>query len=362
MGVNADVVIVGAGLIGASAALAIADAGGDVQCLTRSRPGAASEAAAGMLAPSMELAETGIANIAMAARDLFPAFVGQLCERTGMNIELNRAGLVQLAADAREGELLSDAVRKRGEWLEGDDIRSVEPGLVARNGAALWPDDGAVDSTQLLAALHAAIRHHRRVTVTESGAVSLAPTDDGISVVTDAGTRVQRSRAVIAAGAWSGQLRGARFAEAIQPVRGQLVEFGRQVLTHVVYGPDCYLVPRGGNTIAGSTMEWVGFDPRTTDDAVARLTAAAIALCPALEGASVRSWAGLRPVTPDLLPLLGPDPRQPTLIYACGHSRNGVLLTPLTANLLKEMIFEENLTFDTDRFRPERFAGTFTVT
>jgi glycine/D-amino acid oxidase-like deaminating enzyme len=95
---------------------------------------------------------------------------------------------------------------------------------------------------------------------------------------------------------------------------------------------------------------------------VARLTAAGIALCPALEGASARSWAGLRPVTPDLLPLIGPDPGQPTLIYACGHSRNGVLLAPLTAILLKEMIFEENLTFDIDRFRPERFAGTFTVT
>lgn len=107
-------------------------------------------------------------------------------------------------------------------------------------------------------------------------------------------------------------------------------------------------------------MEHVGFDARTTAESIGRLTASAVSLCPALEGAASRSWAGLRPVTPDLLPLVGPDPNRPGLIYACGHSRNGVLLAPLTAMSLTELVFEVPLTFDVDRFRPERFAGTFT--
>lgn len=362
VGVNAGVVVVGGGLIGASAALAIADAGGHVQLLLRPQAGAASEAAAGMLAPSMELARTGVREIATAARDLFPDFVRQLGERTGMTIELNRAGLLQLAADASDAERLADSTRGRAQWLDSGEVRRVEPRLVAGQGAVFWPHDGAVNNRQLLAALHAALRSHENVVRHHAAGTSLSAAADGITVLTDDGTRLVGTHAVVAAGAWSGQLRGAPFATAVEPVRGQLVEFDREVLTHVVYGPDCYLVPRGGCTIAGSTMERVGFDAGTTAEGITRLTAAALALCPPLRGAQTRSWGGLRPVTPDLLPLIGPDPAHPAVIYACGHSRNGVLLAPLTAVLVRNLIFEESLTFDIRRFRPERFADTFTVT
>ena len=360
--VDAGAVIVGGGLIGASAALAIADAGGHVQLLTRPRAGAASEAAAGMLAPSMELARTDIRELATASRDLFPGFVRQLGERTGTTIELNRAGLLQLAADAADAEHLANSTRGRAQWLDSDEVRRVEPRLAAGHGAAFWPHDGAVNNTQLLAALHAALRSHENVVIHHAAATSLTAAAREVTVLTDDGTRLAGTHAVVAAGAWSGQLRGAALATAIEPVRGQLVEFDREVLTHVVYGPDCYLVPRGGCTIAGSTMERVGFDAGTTADGITRLTAAALALCPPLRGAQTRSWGGLRPVTPDLLPQVGPDPANPAVIYACGHSRNGVLLAPLTAMLVRKMVFEESLTFDISRFRPERFANTFPVT
>lgn len=310
----------------------------------------------------MELARTDIRGLATAARDLFPDFVRQLGERTGMTIELNRAGLLQLAADAADAERLAAGTRGQAQWLDTDEVRRVEPHLVAGQGAAFWPHDGAVNNTQLLAALHAALRSHENAVIRYAAATSLTAAADEITVLIDDGTRLSGTHAVVAAGAWSGQLRGAPFATAVEPVRGQLVEFDREVLAHVVYGPDCYLVPRGGCTIAGSTMERVGFDAGTTAEGVTRLTAAALALCPPLQGARTRSWGGLRPVTPDLLPLVGPDPVHPRVIYACGHSRNGVLLAPLTAMLVRALVFEERLTFDIHRFRPQRFAGTFTVT
>ena len=362
VGVNPRVVVVGGGLVGTSAALAIADAGGKVELLTRPHAGAASEAAAGMLAPSMELARTDISEIAIAARDMFPDFVRQLGERSGIRIELSRAGLLQLAADDPDAATLAGRARGRARWLDSEEMTRVEPQLVAAHGGALWPHDGAVNNTQLLAALHAVLLHHDNVVVRHAAATAIATTAAGITVLTDDGMRVPGTHVVVAAGAWSGQLEGARFATAVEPVRGQLVEFDREFVTHVVYGPDCYLVPRAGCTIAGSTMERVGFDAGTTDEAVRRLTASAIALCPSLSGARTRSWGGLRPVTPDLLPLLGPDPANPAVIYACGHSRNGVLLAPLTAVLIRQLIFEERLTFEIHRFRPERFADTFTVT
>lgn len=352
----------GGGLIGSSAALALADSGMDVVLIAEPRAGAASAAAAGMLAPSIELDAPQMRELATAARDMYPEFVAGLEARTDIRVELNREGLLEIAGGGVHAAELAVRAQGSGTWLDGGDVATVEPGIVAPHGAVLWPLDGAVDSVQLLSAVRAAVDGHPRVRVCEVAAESVSPGAGHASVATADGMRVDAERVVVAAGAWSGQLSGAPLARAIEPVRGQLVALEGQPLSHVVYGPGCYLVPRGGRTIAGSTMERVGFDYGTTDQAVAALTTAAVELCPAVEGAASRAWAGLRPVTPDLLPLLGPDDRNPSLIYACGHSRNGVLLAPLTALLLTQLIFEEPLTFDIARFRPGRFTDTFTRT
>lgn len=362
MGLTAGVAIVGGGLIGSSAALALADGGEDVVLIAQSRAGAASAAAAGMLAPSIELASPEMREFATAARDLYPEFVARLEARTESRVELNREGLLEIAADGPHAAELAVRAQTAGTWLGPDDVTALEPGIVAPHGAAFWPVDGAVDNTQLLSALQAALRAHSRVRIRDAAAASLTGSARHTSVLNCDGTRVDAKRAVIAAGAWSAEVTGATLAKAVEPVRGQLVEFDSRPLTHVIYGPGCYLVPRGRRTIAGSTMERVGFDSSTTEAGVAALSAAALALCPALAGAATRAWAGLRPVTSDMLPLIGPDPESPSVIYACGHSRNGVLLAPLTALLLKQLIFEEPLTFNVAQFRPDRFRGTFTVT
>jgi glycine oxidase len=353
---------VGGGLIGSSAALALADGGLDVVLITESRAGAASAAAAGMLAPSMELTAPQMTQLATTARDMYPEFVAALTARTEVKIELNREGLLEIAGGGPHAAELMARAHGSGTWLDCADVATVEPGILAPHGAVLWPLDGAVDNTQLLSALRVALAQHARVRVLEAAAESLNASERHASIVTTDGTRVSADRVVVAAGAWSGQIPGAPLARVIEPVRGQLVALEGQPLRHVVYGPGCYLVPRGGRTIAGSTMERVGFDSGTTDQALAALRAAAVELCPAVKVATSRAWAGLRPVTPDLLPLLGPDSRTPSLLYACGHSRNGVLLAPLTALLLKQLIFEEPLTFDVARFRPDRFRDTFTRT
>jgi glycine oxidase len=109
-------------------------------------------------------------------------------------------------------------------------------------------------------------------------------------------------------------------------------------------------------------MERVGFTPGTTAEGVARVSSAAEEICPSLAAAQpATAWSGFRPVTPDMLPLIGADPRNPRIVYATGHSRNGVLLAPLTAEIVAKIIFEDALNFDPGRYRPDRFQDTLTV-
>ncbi|MDQ6718793.1 MAG: FAD-dependent oxidoreductase, partial [Gemmatimonadota bacterium] len=154
----------------------------------------------------------------------------------------------------------------------------------------------------------------------------------------------------------SGSISGAKLAASVSPSKGQLVEFGGAVLSHVIYGPRGYVVPRGNSTIGGSTMERTGFDSETSAEGIAKVTGAAVEICPALgEMGGVRAWAGLRPVTPDLSPLIGPDPETPSVIYACGHGRNGILMAPLTGDIVADLVTGSPLPYDLAQFRPDRF-------
>jgi len=162
---------------------------------------------------------------------------------------------------------------------------------------------------------------------------------------------------VIAGGAWASLIYGVPFLGAVTPARGQLISYDSIGLRHVVYGPRGYLVPRANlQTIAGGTMENVGFDATTTDEGLAKVRSASEEIAPALSVTRVQtSWAGLRPVTPDLLPLIGPDPHHPAIIYACGHSRNGILLAPLTGEVVAAIAAGEPPEHDLSQFRPDRF-------
>jgi glycine oxidase len=142
----------------------------------------------------------------------------------------------------------------------------------------------------------------------------------------------------------------------VVPARGQLVSYSASPLCHVVYGPGGYVVPRADLTIGGSTMENAGFDASTTKEGVKKVRAASEEICPNLASArETQAWAGLRPVTPDMLPIIGPDPDNPSVLYACGHSRNGVLMAPLTGDLMADLVTESPLSYDLSQFRADRF-------
>ncbi|HXG69183.1 MAG TPA: FAD-dependent oxidoreductase [Gemmatimonadaceae bacterium] len=354
---NPDAVVIGGGLIGLCAAAAMASRGLSVTILASSRPGEASPAAAGMLAPSVERSTGGAHDFAVAARDRYPAFLSTVEERTGIRVPLNRLGILQVALSERGVRGLKKSAAPTTKWLDSSELRHLEPALHNALGAAWSPDDGAVDNVVLLQALETLADSDRRITrIRESAASVASEPRSGVVVLTVTGARIEAGHAVLAAGCWTSLVTGAMLAKSVTPARGQLVSYPAQPLRHVVYGPRGYVVPRGSTTIGGSTMENSGFDSSTTEEGIARVRSAAEEICPALfDAAPVTAWAGLRPVTPDMLPLLGADPANPALIYACGHSRNGVLMAPLTGDVVADLVTGSPLSHDLSQFRPARF-------
>lgn len=309
-----------------------------------------------MLAPSVERATGAAHDFAISARDRYPSYVEFLAERTGITVPLNRLGILQVALSESGIKGLKKAALPPTRWLEAEELRELEPSLTHALGAMLNPDDGAVDNTILLSALKNLCDASERVERVSAAVTGVAPENGSCSVVTATGEKRTARRVVLAAGAWSGQIAGARLAQYVQPARGQLVAYGSAPMRHVAYGPRGYIVPRGNTTIGGSTMENAGFVSETTDAGIKKVRTAAEEICPAL-GASppISAWAGLRPITPDMLPMIGPDPEHPSLLYACGHSRNGVLMAPLTGDLIADLVTESPLSHDLSQFRPDRF-------
>jgi glycine oxidase len=309
-----------------------------------------------MLAPSVERASGPAHGFAIAARDRYPGYVAFLSERTGVTVPLNRLGILQVALSTQGIKGLRKTALSTSRWLDAKELAQLEPALPHALGAMFNPDDGAVDNTVLLDALRKYSTHSKLITTVEDSVIEIAPGQSATTVRTTSGNAYDAARVVLAAGAWVGGISGARFARAVQPARGQLVSYSAAPLRHVAYGPRGYIVPRGSGTIGGSTMEKVGFDASTSTDGIAKVRSAAQEICPALSTTTeMRAWAGLRPVTADMLPLLGADPEYPSLVYACGHSRNGVLMAPLTGDVIADLVTATPLSHDLSQFRPDRF-------
>ncbi len=343
-------------MIGLASAVALAERNVSVTLISQHRPGEASPAAAGMLAPSVERATGPAHDFGVAARDRYPSFLDFLADRTGVKVPLNRLGILQVALTENGIKGLKRTALPVARWLDASELRELEPALSHGLGAMFSPNDGAVDNTVLLTALEKLCASNDRITRVSDSVLAVEPAADSCIVRTESGTRHTARRVVIAAGAWAATISGARHARAVEPARGQLVSYSASPLRHVSYGPRGYVVPRGNATIGGSTMENVGFDSTTTPSGVKRVRAASEEICPSLASAQEpNAWAGLRPITPDMLPLLGPDPDRPSLIYACGHSRNGVLMAPLTGDLVADLVTESPLSHDLSQFRPGRF-------
>jgi glycine oxidase len=346
-----DLVVVGAGVIGLACGWRAAQAGLSVAVVERDRPGAgASGVAAGMLAPVTEadFGEEELLALNLEGRELWRGFAAELEELTGMPTGYADTGALVVAADRDDVEELRrlHAYQRRlgleSEWLGPRAARELEPGLSPRiAGAIVAPQDGQADPRAVLAALVAALEAAGGELLTGSavsGLTTAAGRMTGVSLEGGDG-ELEAGAVLVAAGAWSaeGGLANEAGAPAIRPLKGQLLELrvrrGQSPLaTRLVRTPRCYVVPRAdGRVVIGATTEEKGFDTTVTAEAAFRLLEAAYEVLPDVgELELVAARAGLRPVTPANVPVIGPGETE-GLLWATGHGRNGVLLAPVTA-------------------------------
>jgi glycine oxidase len=373
IGTSYDAVVIGAGLIGLASARRAAERGLSVLVVDRAEePGAgASFVAAGMLAPVTEadFGEQGILELALAARERWPAFAAQLEERTGLPTGYRESGALVVAADrddAEELQRLHEFQRSLGldaEWLPPSRARALEPGLSPRiAGAILAPQDAQADPRAVVVALRAALESAGGELALGAQVTAIERSAGAVSGVRLGDRLVACSQVVVAAGAWSPAL-AAGEGPPVRPVKGQILELrargaAPEPASRLVRTPRCYLVPRGdGRVVLGATVEEQGFDTSVTADGVYRLLEAAWEVLPEVgELELVSARAGLRPGTPDNAPLIGRGDVD-GLVWATGHWRNGVLLAPLTGDAVGGLLAGDELPSELAGCSPERFAG-----
>lgn len=361
-----QVAIVGAGIIGYAVAHELATRGAHVQLFDPRGSGqGATRASAGILAPHVEGHTSELLHLARCSLDRYDAFVQQVTAQSRRSIEYRRLGTLQVARTEEEERTLEETSRALTRrvathiCLDGEGVRRLEPSLAADVRAGLLvAEHGYVGVATLMAALEEATR--KQGVALERSAVDRIEVTD--SPIVHAGRQqVAVDAVVLAAGSWSGRVPIAHLpAPPVRPVRGQLLQlrFANPPLTHIVWGSAAYLVPwTDGSLLVGATVEDVGFDDRVTAAGVHDLLDAASALLPPASAAGfVEARAGLRPATTDELPIVGRSSTMRGVYYATGHYRNGVLLAPLTASLLADLVLEGREHEELALMRPDRFA------
>jgi glycine oxidase len=247
-------------------------------------------------------------------------------------------------------------------WLDGAQARAAEPALSPSVlGALSVPAHGYVAATSLTAALAQAASAQGTAFHTGTRVNLISPADSHVRVTTDGGVSWNVERVIVAAGSWSGMLGLPDTAAVVRPVRGQLLRVGWRgaPLTQVIWGATCYLVPwLDGTVLIGATSEDVGFEERNTAVGVRTLLDAARTLLPAIDEATfIDARAGLRPRSGDGLPLIGPSPHTDRVVYATGHYRNGILLAPLTAALVANLLLDGGTDPALAMLAPSRLAS-----
>jgi glycine oxidase len=369
-----DAVVVGAGVIGLACAWRAARRGLDVCVVDREAPGSgASRVAAGMLAPVGEASwgEEGLLELNLASARAYPEFASELEEESGLPVGYRRCGGLHVALDRDEAEELRrryELQRSLGleaEWLRPRGCRELEPGLSPAVTAGVHaPHEGEVDPRRLVAALVAAAER-AGVTVLAGADVTDATVQSGrlVAVGTADGRELRAGAVVLAAGCWSGRARwlppGA--VPPVRPVKGQIIRLqgppAEPLCERIVAGERVYVVPRDdGSVVVGATVEERGFDLTVTAGGVHELLREAYRALPDVaELELVEATAGLRPGTPDNAPVIGRAALD-GLILATGHYRNGILLTPATADAVAALLTGEQLPAAA-RLGPERFAA-----
>jgi glycine oxidase len=373
MSETADVAIIGGGVIGLAVARALAWRGiHNVLLLERGSLGAeSSSAAAGMLAPQAEANRPHeFFYLTCQSRDMYPTFAAALLEETGIDIELDPTGTLYLAFtehDAAELETRYEWQTKAGlpiEKLSPDMARKLEPSICEDVRAAVrFPLDTQVENRRLISALAAANERLGVRMETRTDVMSLKVERGRVAGIETSRGFVATDRVVIAGGAWSSLLGAAGIAlpnHRIKPIRGQMLcfEANPQIARHVIYSPRGYIVPRrDGRLLAGSTTEHAGFEKRVTAAGVQAILSAALEISPRIAALPMTdSWAGLRPRAADTLPVLGPCAEITGVFYATGHYRNGILLAPVTGELIAQAVVDQVFPPALNIFSPDRFG------
>lgn len=350
-----DVIIVGGGIIGLSLAISLRKRDVKVLVVERGEPGReASHAAAGMLADCTLETPAALQTLASASARMYPEFVHELQDESGIDVDLRSDGTLLFPAQNELEKLAGFCA----EHSPPAPLAKLEPGLANPESTAAFLKERSVDPRALVAASLNAARH-RGVDISSGTSVSgLLMAGDQVTGVQTDKTTYKASVVVNCAGAWAGQIAPHTFPT--RPVKGQMLSLiggPPGVPCHVIRTHEVYLVPRSnGRVLVGTTVEDVGFDKRTEPDTIRRLHEAAARVMPALEQARLHEdWAGLRPGTPDNLPILGPT-RTRGYFIASGHFRDGILLAPVTAEIMSQVVTGQAPEYDISAFAPARFG------
>ncbi len=365
-----DVIVVGGGLMGCSVAYRLAKDGARVVVLERSIPGAeASSAAAGILGPTVESYDDALAlQLGRRSREMHAELADELDELFGVDVGFRRCGVVKVAFTAQElSELDSQASTLEVHGVRCDrwtpeDLKQEEPAANPEAlGALSIAEDAQVEPKKLLSTV--ALGAEREGATFRSGSTVRAVVVDGGRVrgVQLGDEVIEAGRVVVAAGSWTTLIPGLPFGpEIIHPVRGQMIATHTRppIFRRIVFGAGGYVVTRpDGRVLCGSTMERVGFERGITFGGMADVIGKATRIAPALRSASIEEhWSNFRPGTPDGLPLVG-ETRVEGLYLASGHYRNGILLAPLTAELISQAMSGAAPSREAQSLSPHRFEG-----
>ena len=375
-------IVIGGGIIGCSVAWRLAAEGVVTTVLERGRVGQeASWAAAGMIAPQAEADGPGpFFDFCMKARDAFETIVDRLVRDSGVDPEYDRAGILYVALDETERAQLEGRAkwqRAAGapvEELTGAEARRVEPMLSPETVYAIhMPTNRRADNRKLTQAYAAAARkagaefvEGARVEALAirggraTGDVQASGVVEAIGVVMDDGSTREADIVINAAGSWAGEVRGLEADRVkLHPVRGQVVcfETAPGTIGPALFSLRGYLVPRrDGRLLAGSTMEEAGYNKVVTLAGLEKIARGAVAIAPALGATPFRqAWAGLRPATRDLLPVLGFSPSVPNVLWAAGHFRSGILLSAITGEIIADLVKGRRPAIELSAFSAARF-------
>ncbi|SDC10230.1 glycine oxidase ThiO [Shouchella lonarensis] len=367
-----NVIVLGGGVIGLASALALAEAGMKVTLLEKAQCGGqASGAAAGMLAPYSEIGEDpdDFFHLCQASLRLFPQWQAYVKECTGRDFAYTRSGSLYLVY--HEADLLALSTRQAWQSMFGvkstvltqaevcERVPSIAPDVV---GALYYPEEAHIYAPDYVLALEGACRKKGVIIREELGFIALHDVrESGVSVKIGAREVLHADRIVVATGAWT-----ECFAEKlnlslpIYPIRGQICAYHANPLPteHMLYTSQGYLVPKmNGTMVSGASEDIAGFNTEITEKGITRLKRWNKKILPYLAAEEpFHTWAGLRPATQDGYPFIGPLENYPSIYMACGHYRNGILLSAITAKVITEQMQQKKPTIKLDAFCLERFS------